>query len=151
MRLLLLALLFGMLASPAIADPAAEEPASWDGLTRQAVGETITWVREAKGFAQEQAPLVVAELIRRDTVRAAFGVLVAATLILIAADQFRRGWRNGTKEEDFESFGSGGRIAISIGVLVICGIVCLYNTDWLLRVVLAPRLYVLEQLAGLMK
>ena len=152
MKRLLAVLLLVVLVTPALAEQPADQSVSWNNLTKEAVQEILQWVKEAKNFAQEQAPLVVAELIRRDTLRAVGASALSLVLVLLALDQTRRGCKWAKENcNDFDSAQSGGRIvgSIVVGGFAIIGLV--FAIDWFICVTLAPRLYVLEQLAIFVK
>ncbi len=116
--------------------------------------EVMQWLREAAGVAQEQAPLVVQELLRWGLIYnvtcGIVGSLLVVALAVVVARLFRAGWatvkKHGVDEAGLEYCG-GALFAILCTVIF-----CITVERWLLvaQVLFAPRVYLLERIAGLL-
>lgn len=130
----------------------------------EALTQLIEGLQKGSEFAVDQAPLVVQELIawKRVELSAVVGVSLLAFVIgLVAVYVFsRRGrreflakksgegnaWEN-PYDEDRYFFG-----ALFSGIAAVIGFVaCMKNVPDLLQVCIAPRVYVVEYVTGLLK
>ena len=101
----------------------------------------ITWMEQAEGFVVEQAPDVVQQLLAWKMAAASLGV----TGCLFAT---RWGWSR-LEDDEIEPAGFFGCLLGSFGMLI--SIVGLYiNGLMLAKVLVAPKLVVLDALRGLL-
>ena len=115
----------------------------------QALEEILAWVNAAKDFVGVQAPLVVQEILKVGRMTAIIHCLVAIAIISGVYYASRRAKKAREWLEDeamYEPAWVGICCGYVIGALWFC--LALYN---LLYVLLAPRLYVIEQIAVTIK
>ena len=109
------------------------------------------WVERAEAFADEQAPLVVQEIITWgfwSNTTLATGLLMLTALCGITAYLLINRSLKEHKEDDFFLFVIGIVVIIGGVVSLIFGLFYSYMTFY---VAVAPRLYVIEQLRELMR
>ena len=108
----------------------------------------ITWMEQAEGFVVEQAPDVVQQLLAWRMAEASLGVtgcLLAGLACLFAT---RWGWSR-LEDDEIEPAGFFGCLLGSFGMFI--SIVGLYiNGLMLAKVLVAPKLVVLDALRGLL-
>jgi len=69
------------------------EPAkvSWENLSKETVTELISWVRSAKDFAEEQAPLVCQEVLTWGKVSSISGMCIGSFFLITGIILFLNG------------------------------------------------------------
>lgn len=122
--------------------------ADWDKLGQEAVGEIIEWTKGAKDFVSEQAPELVREVLAWGfwshaiwAIACGLGVTLFVLVAIICARAFSK-----TDNDDYVGGALVGMIgALIIGVFLVCNVIDMFY------VVIAPRVYLLEYLKGLVK
>lgn len=114
------------------------------------VSKLVGWVEASAQFVADQAPAVAQEMVRFGIVWNGFA---AFSLIFISSTTIVGAWWYAYKAEKRDKYLSGmgycGAILYSIAAafLLVFGITCLRG---FFLALLAPRVYVLEQLRGLL-
>lgn len=107
-----------------------------------------TSLEEGKGFAIEQAPLVVQELIAWWTVSLTIGLVALAMSTLTAMSAAWVAWR-------LDQRGGGpayGAVALALVIVSVISLAMLVAvTADLLKVIYAPRIFVVEYAANLFR
>lgn len=131
------------------------EPETTD-LAQEVIEKAIAWIETAEGFAVEQAPLFVDEILRWAVVGGALQIMICVVLAVLPSCVFVRFYRLIPKGDDifdldfFESFvtmlsGAVSLIAIAVGLIV-----SLESTFRIAKAIMAPRLYILEELGKML-
>lgn len=123
-----------------------------DEQTQQAlsafVQKAIEATEKAGDFAVEQAPLVVQEYIARAILYGVRDALIGAVLLTVGLVLLPRGWRLANA---YATEGAGVFMLIVSVAMTVIGSAGLYlGASLALSVYVAPRVYILEQLKGLL-
>jgi len=113
--------------------------------------EVGVWLEGAKDFVSDQAPLVCQEIINRGTIRAgvtAFTFLLVLVVSAFIARLCYKKIKDGSS--DFDELCFVGLIFSSICVLG-CFAGFMVNAYQILYIQLCPRLYIMEQIAEIVK
>ena len=117
----------------------------------QALVEILNKALEVGDFMTEQAPLVVQELLLYKTITHFLGFLFLVSLMFLSVRLFR--WS--TSKSDNSSYGNGDRYAFlqisSAVVFIIAAFGAIHDIASFIKVIIAPRLYLLEYAAELVK
>lgn len=124
-----------------------------DEQTKQALSEFIRKALEATEkageFAVEQAPLVVQEYIARGFAGAAFRAFFSLVLLIMAVLFLQKGISYGNPEK----YDHPGVLGLQVGsaTLTVVSAVWLYKNAYAaLMIYVAPRVYVIESLRGML-
>ena len=114
----------------------------------QAATEVIGWLREGKEFAQEQAPEVAEQMVMWAVVSNAVGSVVFSIIAVVFALFARWLWKKFNEEgQKYTACDLGAFFASAVSALsLLCSFCCLMGV---LKPLVAPKLYVIEQLAKL--
>ena len=120
-------------------------------VSAEALTEVMGWVKEAKEFATEQAPLLAQEIVTYGRVSSGLGFLLGLGLIATCVVCCSRLVKHRAKwNEDVDV-----RLPIYAGVAIASGIISIpaiiESAFPLMQSMFAPRLYVIEKLSGLLK
>ena len=119
-------------------------------LLNQALEGVLSTMSETKGFVLEQAPEVIQQLLLYKTIGCAAGVVL--TLLPIVASYF---WIKKAFLEYEKNLSDQNVYIIMAGIIfgclltplsVLCLCVCSMN---LIKITIAPKIYILEYVAGL--
>lgn len=125
----------------------------------EAIDRLIGWIEASAGFVEEQAPLVAMELIQYQQVLSGIvvvlGVIASGVCVGIFVltchraikDQCRCGFRRTHACNHDSVFAS---IVVSGGFLIPLGIALSIHLPLLLQTILAPRVFILNYLRGLL-
>jgi formate-dependent nitrite reductase membrane component NrfD len=111
-------------------------------MTEQLVAEIISLIKDSKEFVVGQAPSVIQQMLAYGAWDAkfamwVFGIAVAIGLILIFTD--------------IVLWGNSAGVIIGCFIVIVCGICMAYNFSTLKKIEIAPKVYLLEQLANMAK
>lgn len=130
----------------------------------ESLGEIQKWVESGKDFVVEQAPLVVHEIIAWGIAECTFflvlnGIIIITALIMLYCSMFRKKmlenvWFDENMRRANPTFHQiqsivGSAVGI-MGTIISFANICGY-TYFLLFIVYAPRLYILQELSKLLK
>ncbi len=122
-------------------------------LTTEALATVLEWTKQGGAFIQEQAPLVVQEIVVRGRVTSTAMVVISMLSIVSSIAFVKWVWEKSRKWDDEEAaihcrIGSSiVAFCLSFGMFITFFIYAYEAcTAWF-----APRLYVLEQLQQLLK
>jgi len=128
------------------------EAVDWNGLGQEAIGEIIEWTKGAKDFVTEQAPLLVQEVLAWGFWYYFIWAAFCATAILVGMfgiySIMRCYFTKPAESRDGDFLGATA--VVSAATLVPLVFFCL-NLIWMLKIVIAPRMYLLEYLSKLVK
>ena len=102
-------------------------------------------------FAAEQAPDLIQQLLLWHGVKSALGFTLSVLVLIACVVLYRMGWVRIEGESDSTRAGvrgGGGFFACVVSLICIGGVV--NNIDWLM-ILIAPKLYLLEYAAELVK
>jgi len=121
-------------------------------VSAETLTELMTWVRELKDVASEQAPLLVQEIIRYGIADNLLGILLAGIWICLGIWCFchsRSKWEEWGKDDDIPKQVAA---VLFVGAAAVFGLPLLFFAlSSFAKVLLAPRLYVFEKLSSLLK
>lgn len=120
-----------------------------DQKLAESIDTMMAWMEQGKSLASEQAPLVVEEIIQY-TMGEAVLWLIICTVALVAARRFygvlRKRKANRTDPMEDDDLGWFGLILVT----VISTALWLNFLTLLVKVIIAPRLVILDALKGLL-
>lgn len=137
-------------------------------LLTEGIKEVLGWVEATGDFAAEQAPLVVNEVIRWGLVTSLYDVIIGLMFLILTWKIFQYAhtpvtWKHWSTGKDartasrFSKWSSDGNEEICVAVSVIGIIACILGPVFFLggisyglKVLIAPRLFILSQLQKLM-
>lgn len=111
--------------------------------------EILTWLRDSKEFALEQAPLLAREVLNWGIASHLFWFVISITLAITFVFITRLFYRNYQNAEVFDRDGAALGMFLSGIVYAVFTSTTLYNLARLIQIWVAPRLYLLEQLRHL--
>jgi len=115
------------------------------------------WIHGAKEFVVEQAPLICQEILNRGTIQACICIavfVISIVFLVIVAKFARKKFVEALKGNSYYDDADAGWyccMVLSIIVTICCSIGFFYNLYMVLYIQLCPRLYILEQLAKVVK
>lgn len=110
--------------------------------------ELFTWIQQAKDFALEQAPDIIGEIIYREVASQSFGI-VTLSAIAIACFSFSQYFTKKFEKTDNIDYQIGKISTTTLGVgLTFLMLVPIHE---LVMVLVAPKLFILDYLAKLVK
>ena len=120
-------------------------------LITEAGEELLSWMQSAEGFAVEQAPLLAQEIVRWGVWSHAAAVLVCCFFLCLIWG-FRPFIRNVIKKEQttWDYLDELAIFGIALFISIIPVIILSVNASVALKVLIAPRLYIMEQLGGML-
>jgi len=129
--------------------------ADLSNVSAEAIQQAMEWVKQAKDFAVEQAPLLAREIVIAGIARNTAQFLMSIVIIIVIVFCSYKFVANYKKIDD----ATDGLAALSALVLLIGGSMALLGLSMfafdciagLCTAIFAPRLYVIEQLAQLVK
>ena len=106
--------------------------------------EVIRWLGSVVNFVAEQAPLLAGDVLRWGIAQSLLDSMIASLILYLGY----RIWMSGTKstDEDFQVWLHGAAIVFYFAAFI--AFLCSLST--LVEVLVAPRLYLLEQLRRLL-
>ena len=120
-------------------------------VTTEALTKVMDWAEAAEGFAVDQAPLLAQEIIRLGIVECVLGLSIYVTLVITTALFALYSWkRSNGAQTSFKSENWSILMGLSIVASGGFAITAMAYVGWLLKPLLAPRLYLLQELAKLM-
>jgi hypothetical protein len=114
--------------------------------------KVLQWIEQTKDFAVEQAPLLAQETLRYGLWTYSAGATLGVVFLACAAFMWVLFVREVNREAKRKSYGEEvcGPIIFVASIATLAGVItCVLNMVGMLQIYLAPRLYLLEQFAGL--
>lgn len=122
-------------------------------LVNESLETVLRWAEATEGFAVEQAPLLAQEIVRYGIISNAVAIVIA---LLIALPPVIISWRCGVGNDVWKSEPTSRAVAcIVFGLFGFVASIHMLATasnsiPSLIKASLAPRLYILEQISGLL-
>lgn len=117
--------------------------------------QLLDWARSGADIAKEQVPALAQEIVRWGVASEAFHTALAVLTLLGALVLVRRVWLHASAWVETDTFPSVAAFALHICGVVVCtvsGLVSLFqHAPVLLMAMYAPRLYIIQYLAALVK
>lgn len=111
------------------------------------MSQLIDWMRSTaengEEFVTEQAPIIAQEIVLVGRVESSIFALALGAVLFVTAKYFRRIWR--ADGDAYEQFLSGVTLLLFGGVFTLLFALGVDLAPWL-----APKLYVLEQVTGML-
>jgi len=118
-------------------------------ISKEGLEKALAWANTAENFAVEQTPLLIQEIIRLGITIQTFwmvlSLIVGATSCIIWKKTLEKIW----DENSYDITLDQSKVIISVIFLFISCIVFSVNTFYLLKIIFAPRIYVLQELSKL--
>lgn len=115
---------------------------TFESIGTEAVNEILSWVKSAKDMIQEQAPLLVQEALGYELLTSWLWFSVGVIFLIVGFIACIISYRNHS-DEAFGAF-AVGCLALLGGILTIG-----QQISNIMKVELAPRVYIIEYLKGL--
>ena len=126
-------------------------------ITQEVVQKCLDWMQATENIVSEQTPLLCQEIIKYGMVHSITLIIISACLLVIGILLVKFNYRQSNWNKSFASLDdiSPSKQAIFLllgGIGFILGIVDLpVQIFTLMKIVYAPRLYLIEQLSALLK
>lgn len=121
-------------------------------VSAEALTEVLGWVKEAKEFATEQAPLLAQEIVTYGILANAVSVCLGAVVLTTGSVLVLRLLKHGKQWEGNDKEGTIiGHVFGGIGCVVIGSTITFGSLFPMLQAIVAPRLYVIKYLSELLK
>ena len=124
-------------------------------ISKEGLEKALAWANTAENFAVEQTPLLIQEIIRLGITIQTFwmvlSLIVGATSCIIWKKTLKSGgtWEKIWNESYPDITINQVKVIVSVIFLFISCIVFSVNTFYLLKIIFAPRIYVLQELSKL--
>jgi len=134
--------------------------ADWEKMGQDAIGEILEWTKGAKDFVSAQAPEVVKEILRwgfwSNLIWVAFSIGVMWLLLKVSnwwMDYTPEGDENDKPAERSEKLhpAYSGFVCICYAGIAVFGIFIIIDLLDVLYITIAPRLYLIDYLKGMMQ
>ena len=125
-------------------------------ISAEALRQTMEWVKQAKDFAVEQAPLLAREVVRYGIVANGAAVIAGVLLLIFGVLAWRttgKNWEKWAPKEKWDDPTPKQVFGLTFTVVGICsGIPMIMACGFpLLKAIYAPRVYLLDKLTALLK
>jgi len=121
-----------------------------DGALTELITSTVAMAEQAGGLVMQEAPIVVEQLLKWNFTTSILGFLTGVLLVVVglfAAKPSLRACRSGGWAYKLDCEGG---VVLAWAVLLAATIAFLWNFTWL-QILIAPKLYLLEYAAELIK
>ena len=119
-------------------------------VSTEALRQLVEWMKQTGEFVKEQSPLLAQEIINVGYLSYGFTLLVMTVLFVAFVYTTRYCW---SKSDLHDEDTVGWQIGFALSLMGIAGFlagVC-FNIYGLISLFIAPRLYILEQVAKIIK
>lgn len=107
-------------------------------------GASKSGIVKAVDFAQEQAPMVVQEFLKRKFAQSVIWTIVGVISLVTLVVVFLKCKKLAKSNSDGDIFGFFGMVISTIVFLTVCGTGVIPNVEQMVKVKVAPRVYMIE-------